>query len=50
LALQCLAEDRSFLLYHSLHTSLFQVLADSIWVEGLAGMLLGTKSRDGRIM
>jgi hypothetical protein len=24
-----------FLLYHNLHTSFVQVLADSIWVEGL---------------
>ncbi|KAI6011444.1 hypothetical protein EDC04DRAFT_2580535, partial [Pisolithus marmoratus] len=28
-------EDRSFLLYYSLHTSLFQVLTDSIWMQGL---------------
>ncbi|KAI6140091.1 hypothetical protein EDD17DRAFT_1499881 [Pisolithus thermaeus] len=46
----CLAmlgrEDRSFSLYHSLHTSLLQVLANSIW----AGTLLGMKSRDGRAM
>ncbi|KIK92398.1 hypothetical protein PAXRUDRAFT_147436, partial [Paxillus rubicundulus Ve08.2h10] len=35
---------------HSLHTSFFQVLADSIWVERLFRMLFGTKSRDGRDM
>jgi hypothetical protein len=28
-------EYRAFLLNHSLHTSFVQVLADSIWVEGL---------------
>ncbi|KIJ18386.1 hypothetical protein PAXINDRAFT_71287, partial [Paxillus involutus ATCC 200175] len=46
LAMSC-REYRAFSLNHSLHTSLSQVLADSIWVEGLI-MLLGTKSRDGR--
>ncbi|KIJ10869.1 hypothetical protein PAXINDRAFT_85401, partial [Paxillus involutus ATCC 200175] len=43
LAMPC-REYRAFSLNHSLHTGLFQVLADSIWVR----MLLGTKSRDGR--
>ncbi|KIK92101.1 hypothetical protein PAXRUDRAFT_148045 [Paxillus rubicundulus Ve08.2h10] len=37
-------EYRAFSLNHSLHTSLFQVLADSVWVR----MFLDTKSRDGR--
>ncbi|KIK81328.1 hypothetical protein PAXRUDRAFT_156349, partial [Paxillus rubicundulus Ve08.2h10] len=41
---------RALLLDHSLHTSFFQVLADSIWVERPFRMLSGTKSRDGRDM
>ncbi|EGO04375.1 hypothetical protein SERLA73DRAFT_128471 [Serpula lacrymans var. lacrymans S7.3] len=40
-------EKRVFSLDHSLHVSLFQVLADSVWGERT---LLGAKSRDGRDM
>ncbi|KIK77661.1 hypothetical protein PAXRUDRAFT_166104, partial [Paxillus rubicundulus Ve08.2h10] len=54
LAMPC-TEYKVFSLNHSLHTSFFQVLVDSIWVEGLIDDIgetfgqtpLGTNSRDG---
>ncbi|KIK77494.1 hypothetical protein PAXRUDRAFT_166677, partial [Paxillus rubicundulus Ve08.2h10] len=41
---------RALSLNYNFHTSFFQVLVNSIWVERLFRMLFGTKSRDGRDM
>ncbi|KIK78396.1 hypothetical protein PAXRUDRAFT_164138, partial [Paxillus rubicundulus Ve08.2h10] len=45
LAMLC-REHRTFSLNHSLHTSIFQVLVDIIWVEGLIDDIY--ESFDGR--